>query len=129
MTMNRTAIAIATAAALTFFAGPLAAETGAADPGKAPELTQGQPGGEGMGHASQMDADEVMQRYDMNNDGQLDEEELSIFGATAAGQQAEPQDPEEMMQRLDEDGDGNVSKEELKKSDMVKGQKEEGATQ
>lgn len=124
--MNKTAIAIATAASLTFFAGPLAAEatgTGAASTDSASELTQGQPHGEGMGQAN-MDADQIMERYDTNNDDELNEEELSVFGATAAGQAGQDQQDqgEQMMQRLDEDGDGSVTKEELKKSDMVKGE-------
>lgn len=116
--MNKTAIAIAAAASLTLFAGPLMADTGAADTDEAPELTQGQPHGEGMGQEG-MSADEVMEQYDMDGDGELNEEELAVFGATAAGPVEEGNYGEKMMQELDEDGDGNVTKEELKKSDMV----------
>lgn len=125
--MNKTAIAIATAASLTFFAGPLAAEatgTGAASTDSAAELTQGQPHGEGMGQAN-MDADQIMEQYDTNDDGELNEDELSVSGATAAGQTGQEQEHgEKMMQRLDEDDDGAVTKEELNNSDMVKGEEQ-----
>lgn len=134
--MKKTAIAIATAASLSLFAGPLLAEK--ADEPEDPKLTIGQPDseaaeledrtaqdsaqpqgqGQGQGQAISMDADAIMEHYDENNDGELNEEELSVFGATAAGQG----EPDQLMQRLDEDGDGAVTKEELKQSDMVKSQ-------
>lgn len=144
--MNKTALAIATAASLTFFAGPLMAEN-AEEPEileNEPQVTIGQPDSEaveldeddaqagaqeqGQAQPVAMDADAIMQHYDANNDGELDEEELSVFGATAAGQV----EPGQLMQRLDQDGDGTVTKDELKQSELLKdknAQGEAGATQ
>lgn len=137
--MKKTAIAIATAASLSLFAGPLVAgsddkEGAAATGGTTGTQEQGMTGtgtatqGQGMQQQQGMqqeqagvDPEAILEHYDANGDGQLDEQELSIFGATAAGQQLGTTDGQQLMQRLDQDGDGAVDKQDLQQSDMLQG--------
>jgi hypothetical protein len=130
--MKKTAIAIATAASLSLFAGPLVAGNNASTSADA-GVSSGQAGasasqsgsvstgqtGAGMGETSgavagsQPDFDQM----DSNGDGQLDEDELNTYGSTAAGQGA-GEDGESMMERYDTDGDGSVSEQELQQGNM-----------
>lgn len=129
--MNKTAIAIATAASLALFTSPLVAEeTGVGAMAGEPEDKQSQHQGKSMEHGQHqgtgmdqagMDADAVIEHYDADGDGKLDEDELSVFGATAAGQDPMRVKGEPLIDHLDEDGDGSVSKEELQKSGVLNG--------
>lgn len=142
--MKKTAIAIATS--LTFFTGSLAAATAnegaAADVDDSPAVTVGQPNSEaeqldqGQGMAAGEDqqgnkeqqvetvraedvkviAEDIVVRHDKDGDGVLDEEELSAFGATAAGGD---QDSEQLMQKLDKDKSGTVDQQEIRESGMA----------
>lgn len=113
--MNRTAITIATVATLSFSATALAAgndaSTGAGDPEKAETAHQAEVLDESSEPAiTQADFDEL----DRNQDGKLDEDELSAYGSTAAGQAGgDAESGEKMLDRLDQDGDGAISQEEL----------------
>lgn len=60
---------------------------------------------------------------DQNQDGKLDEEELNVWGSTAAGAASNNQDDkdhgERMLQRYDHDGDGAISKDEMEQGPMT----------
>ena len=53
---------------------------------------------------------------DENHDGQISEQELNVWGATAAGPGEET--TRQMMMDHDEDGDGSLSRKELHKGTM-----------
>lgn len=119
--MHRTAIVIA-AVTLTFsgatLAGDDAAKSGPGDPAQAETQHQSEVLDDSSDPAvAQPNFDEL----DRNQDGKLDEDELSAYGSTAAG------GGEDMMDRLDQDGDGAVSQEELQKGSSS-AQQGDGAT-
>ncbi|MCL7945381.1 EF-hand domain-containing protein [Marinobacter sp. ATCH36] len=69
-------------------------------------------GGQASTSAHGADFDEL----DRNKDGELDEDELNRFGATAAGSsdnQGDKDRGERMMKQYDRDDDGSVTKEEF----------------
>lgn len=64
----------------------------------------------------QAGAGQRFDELDRNQDGQLDEEELNVYGATAAGgsqQQDDSDRGERMMNTLDQNDDGKVDEEEF----------------
>jgi hypothetical protein len=113
--MNKTVIAIASAASLSLLAGPLAV----ADTSDDKHMEKS-----GSGASTSMDTAQVpdpdyapdFNELDQNQDGQIDEDELNMYGSTAAGQsgQTGSQDySEDMMKRYDQDGDGSISEQEM----------------
>lgn len=112
--MYKSIIAIAAAASLSLFAGPLAATD---DMDTETEMQQsGDPAGSGT-------INPTFDRLDTDDDGSLSEEELSQYGTPSAGpsewktMRAEDR-AAEMMDMVDQDGDGSVSPEELEESDI-----------
>lgn len=121
--MNKTAIAIATAASLSFFAGPLAA---ASDSDSAVKTT-GQQGAQSdvvEVEDAVVRAEEIIVKHDKDGDGELNEEELNVFGASAAGGSGSQQ----TLEDLDKDKSGTVNSEELQDSEMMQGSPEETGT-
>lgn len=123
--MKKTALAIATAASLSLFlAGPLAADSSAtgagANTGQGGSMTDTQSVGQSSGA---MGGDqETFDRLDQNGDGNLDEDELSAYGSTAAGGSAAGDSSAggsgDMMDKMDKDGNGEVSQEEFQEGSM-----------
>lgn len=73
----------------------------------------------------QVDADSVtvvetggssFDELDRNNDGELDQEELSSAGATAVGQSGSEDRSQQMMQDYDEDRSGTLNEEEMRRA-------------
>ena len=111
--MNKTAIAIATAATLSLLAGPLLAQSSSptsrgANTGMGGSMADT----ESVGQSAPTGGNkEVFEQLDENGDGQLDETELSAYGTTAAGTGVQGTD--DLMQQLDEDQDGALSEKEF----------------
>ena len=124
--MNKTAIAVATAASLSLFAGPLVASdsssTGAsANTGTNPTTGQVESQGntQAGGSAASMaqttndpDFEPNFERLDENRDGELDENELNAFGGTAAGQNMGDAERQKLMGDFDADQSNTLNEEE-----------------
>lgn len=119
--MSKTTIALAMAASLAMFAGSAGAEP--ADE-RAPEGVLGvgeeESGFESAesGHAA-MSAEEAMSNFDLNENGELSEAELMVFGVTAGGHDPDSDPGKVLLEKLDDDGDGVVDQQELKDSDLI----------
>lgn len=122
--MNKTATALITAATLALASGPLGATattTTTVGSVNNTESTVGQSGsntGSGeMDRQRTADLQQTFEQLDQDRDGQLDQEELSAYGSTAAGQSTSGTEPsdrgERLMEQLDEDRNGYVDEEEL----------------
>lgn len=78
--------------------------------------------GQTAGTTGSATTDERFDELDRNQDGKLDEEELNVWGGTAAGGTTEgaedPKRTDRMLQRYDRDGDGAISKEEMEQGPM-----------
>lgn len=138
--MFKTLIALVTATSLTVFAGPLAAagdsvksgaatgagaattETGASQSGKAASESSGYGSAQKGVIETQVQPsfEPNFERLDQNKDGQLDQDELNAYGATAAGQGTgqntqtqTSQDDTAVMERYDTNRDGGLSPDEF----------------
>lgn len=122
--MHKTAIAFATTAALALASGPLAATattTTTVGSVNNTESTIGQSGSNvgdtSMDRERTADLQQIFEQLDQDGDGQLDQEELSSYGTTAAGQSTSGMEAgdrgERLMEQLDADRDGYVDEEEL----------------
>ncbi|WP_166258257.1 EF-hand domain-containing protein [Marinobacter salicampi] len=90
----------------------------------APTLAEPQAGNQGGDQGADSGDNITFERLDQNDDGVLDEHELSAFGAPAAGDEGS-QNPhvdaherdrgERVLNLYDKDGDGEVTPEEFKK--------------
>lgn len=112
---------ISTAISTVLISTPLLAESSSKSSDN-PQTTgqQSSPANDAGGQAStsgetsgaDMDFDEL----DQNKDGQLDEDELNRFGATAAGgtdTEGDKDQSERMLKMYDHDDDGSISKQEM----------------
>lgn len=140
--MTKTRIAMAIAASLTLFAAPLAAENaGTGDGGQAAKESPGaaqentSQGGdaedlpgltaedqEAFNQTISMDAEQAMREFDLDDDGELSEAELTVFGATAGGYPPETDPGKKLLEELDQDDDGTVNEEELARSELIDSQ-------
>lgn len=96
--------------AAAFLMTPVIADTGM----NGDMATEGASGEPGIS-ASQGEGYPRFDELDRNDDGQLSEDELNVWGASAAGNDYEDADDpgEAMMMDYDRDDDGSVSPEEL----------------
>ncbi|MAA63723.1 MAG: hypothetical protein CL581_02940 [Alteromonadaceae bacterium] len=60
----------------------------------------------------------TFEKLDTNKDGQISEDELGIYGDTAAGNAESEAERNQMMMDRDTDGDGAISREEFEKGKM-----------
>lgn len=110
--------AIAFAVSLTLFTGSLAAQQSgiAAEPMHK---------GETLEALQSWSAEEIIERYDVDDDGELGDGELAVFGAAAAAGESARMDQkdrgEQMLKLLDKEGSGTVDQEELQESELLKG--------
>jgi Ca2+-binding EF-hand superfamily protein len=99
---------------------PLVALTFALSP-----MTYAAGGDQSGGKADRMDENAMnapsFQQMDANGDGKISEDELNVYGSSAAGK-AKAQEENRMMKmhEMDLDGDGNISNDEYEKGMMSK---------
>lgn len=112
--------AIATAFAFT---PVLAEQSGDKGGSKAERQQEMETGNQGTTAGAGASPAQSFDDLDRNQDGQLDEEELNVWGSTAAGSETDNQGDqdrgERMMQRYDHDGDGAISKDEMDQGPMT----------
>lgn len=111
-TMALTSILSATLLAPVAFAGDAMSKDGES---KADRAT---PEESAMGTGSENMQSATFEKLDANKDGKISEDELSIYGSTAAGAADSEAERMEMSMDADADGDGNISREEFKKAGM-----------
>lgn len=104
-----TVMSMALCAPAVFAAGSYGTESDAMD-GDSEKMQQSESMGQGMQSTP-------FAEIDANQDGVLTEDELNIYGSTAAGNpEGEPmsgQETRDMMMELDRDGDGQLSQDEF----------------
>lgn len=78
-------------------------------------------GGEADRMSEQMGHAPTFKEMDKNGDGMISEDELNIYGSSAAGKAHSEEESRMMkMHEMDTDGDGNISNEEFEKGMMSK---------
>lgn len=101
------------------FTPVLAEQSGDMEGSKAERQQEMETGSQGTTAGTQRT--QSFDELDQNQDGKLDEEELNVWGSTAAG--ADNQDDkdhgERMLQRYDRDDDGAISKDEMEQGPMT----------
>lgn len=113
---------IPTAIVTAFAFTPVLAEQSGDKGGSQAERQQDMETG-GQGTTAGTQGAQSFDELDQNQDGKLDEEELNVWGSTAAGGASGDQDgkdhSERMLQRYDHDGDGAISKDEMDQGPMT----------